>query len=65
MRERLAIWALWGTLAVLLVLAFDNAMSLPTVYKSWSTQECLRVDDPEGKHDCGNLPEQYDLVWME
>jgi hypothetical protein len=37
----------------------------PVVYKSWSTQECERVEDPAGEHDCGNLPEKYDLVWTE
>lgn len=37
---------------------------MPIVYKSWETQQCVRVDDPAREHDCGNLPEKYDLVWV-
>jgi len=39
---------------------------LPTVFKSWSTQECLYVKDHIGnKHDCGfESGKRYHLVWM-
>ena len=36
---------------------------MPLVYKSWSTQECVKVEDPAGKYSCDNLPGRYELVW--
>lgn len=43
----------------------------PTVYKSWKTQKCVRVEDPaniaagKAPRTCKTLPTRYDLVWVE
>ena len=40
--------------------------SLPTVFRSWSSQECLYVIDGAGtKHACGfEEGKKYHLVWV-
>lgn len=42
----------------------DRQLALPTVYQSWSTQECVKVDDPDGKYNCQNLPTKYNHEWV-
>ena len=39
--------------------------SLPTVTFSYSTGECVRVDDPRMVYSCENLPPSYTHVWGE
>lgn len=41
------------------------AITLPIVYESYSTRECVRVDDPEGVYSCENLPPKYNHEWTE
>lgn len=48
-----------------LVYSLNYALSLPVVYESYSRGECVRVDDPEGKYSCENMPTKYDHVWVE
>lgn len=63
--ERL-FWRLVGAaLVAALIWSFWQAINLPRVYKSWRTQQCVKVEDPEGRYDCGNLPAKYDMVWVE
>lgn len=63
--------AFFGALAMLffMVVLLDMALraaTLPTVYESWKTQHCVKVDDPlGGNYDCVNLPEKYNHVWVE
>lgn len=60
---------LGSVLAVAVVVAlfgwgFVRWAEMPLVYKSWSTQKCVKVDDPAQVHTCANLPDQYELVWV-
>ena len=62
----LAIAACAG-LAALTVWHGRVILNLPTVYESWSKQECVRVDDPTGRYDCrhvDNVLTRYDHVWV-
>jgi hypothetical protein len=50
-------------------LVMDYAFSIPEVHKSYSTNQCLRVETFPGVffgHEfasCERLPSKYDLVW--
>ena len=52
------------------VVAMDYAFSMPEVYKSYSTRECVKVETYPGllfgqeQFSCENLPSRYDLVWV-
>ena len=41
------------------------AITLPVVYESYSTRECVRVDDPEGVYNCENMPTKFYHEWTE
>ncbi len=51
------------------VFAMDYAFSIPVVYKSYSTNRCLKVQTYPGLlfgHEaasCERLPSRYDTVW--
>lgn len=46
--------------------AFWDATSMPTVYQSYTTQECVRVELMDGTQgDCSDLPKRYHHVWVE
>jgi len=46
--------------------AFWDATGLPTVYRSYLTGECVRVEFVDGSTgDCSDLPDRYRLVWVE
>lgn len=50
-----------------IVIAFfgvKRALDTPIVYKSASTNECVKVDSPKGDVTCEKLPDTYDLVWV-
>ncbi len=53
------------------VFAMDYAFSIPVVYKSYSTNRCVKVENYPGLlfgkevYDCGNLPSKYELTWTE
>lgn len=58
-------------IVVIVGAALVQWMDQPAVYKSWSTQKCVKVDDPaqtvKGKPargTCANLPASYELVWV-
>ena len=40
-----------------------RVLDLPLVYKSWSTQECVKVE-PESAGTCEDLPDEYQNVWV-
>lgn len=45
---------------------FWDYTGLPTVYKSYQTQECVRVEQMGGTPgDCSNLPDRYHHVWVQ
>ena len=50
-------------------LAMDYAFSIPEVHKSYSTNQCLRVQTypgllfGHGAASCESLPSKYDIVW--
>lgn len=53
------------------VLAMDYALSIPDVYKSYSTRECVHVENYPGMvfgketFSCENMPEKFNLVWTQ
>jgi len=61
----LASAAIWGLIALLVFLAIKLWADTPIVYKSWKTQQCVRVVDPAEEHTCDNLPDKYELKWVE
>ena len=52
------------------LVAMDYAFSMPEVYKSYSSRECVKVETYPGllfgqeQFSCENLPSRYDLVWV-
>ena len=48
----------------------DYAFSIPVVYKSYSTNECVGVDNYPGlvfgktEYSCESMPEKYELSWV-
>ena len=46
-----------------LVAAVVRFLDLPLVYRSWSTQECVKVE-PERAGTCEDLPDEYQIVWV-
>jgi hypothetical protein len=64
---KLAAFNILGALAI--VTMADYALSLPTVYTSHSTGQCVSVVADKGVlfdfrgYDCGNLPRSYDHRW--
>jgi hypothetical protein len=55
--------------ALMLVVAFDYAMSMPDVFVSYATKECQSVINYEGfffgkeLYSCENLPEKFNHIW--
>ena len=51
---------------VFVIWQYNRYTQFPTVYKSWSTQECVRVKDYLGnRYDCGyEEGKRYHTVWM-
>jgi hypothetical protein len=39
-------------------------INLPDVHKSWSSEECIKVEYSK-THDCDNLPKKYNTVWVQ
>jgi len=54
----MCLWALGGYVVY-------RAVMLPTVYESYSTGYCVRVEDPRGVHSCEDLPPRFYHVWTE
>ena len=49
---------------VSLGIAVRATIDQPTVYQSWSTRECVRVE-PASAGDCDSLPNGYHRVWVQ
>lgn len=53
-----------------LVYSFAKALDMPEVHVSYSTKECVAVDDPAAEHEgrepytCNRLPKKYRHVWV-
>ena len=66
-------YAAGTTLALLvLFLALDYTFSMPVVYTSYSTDECVKVDNYPGvifnsavTYSCENMPAKYTHEWAE
>ena len=58
---------LMGALAGALVHLFLDSMSLPDVWVSYSTDECVKVVNyVEGDNfSCENMPSKFNHVWVE
>lgn len=43
-----------------------DATGLPIVYKSYTTRQCVKVENIDGTPgDCSNLPDRYHHTWVE
>ena len=64
-RTAAAATLLAGSLAVIWSVRY--ATGLPTVYTSYKTRECVRVEFAEAgvSGDCSNLPARYHHEWVE
>jgi len=61
----LASAVLWFLGAMFVLWLIKLWADTPVVYKSWKTQQCVRVVDPAEEHTCDNLPDKYELEWVE
>lgn len=58
-------------LAAAMVVGADYALSIPTVYESYASRECVRVENYPGlifgktAFSCENMPRTFDHVWVE
>ena len=41
------------------------AVTTPDVYVSYSTNECVKVDNYGTDYSCENLPSRYNHVWVQ
>lgn len=48
------------------ILALVYAATRPTMYKSWTTKECVCIESSQGEIEpCRTLNENYSVVWVE
>lgn len=47
------------------IFAFKHVLNLPTVYESYLSGYCVKVEDPASQYSCENLPTKYYHVWVE
>jgi len=41
-------------------------LDMPTVYESWSSRECVRVEAADGSPmSCDDIPSKFHHVWVE
>ena len=55
----------------LFIKQFAEVLDRPIVHQSWSTKECVSVEDPKAEYEgresewsCDHLPERYQHVWV-
>lgn len=47
------------------VTAVKSALNMPTVYRSWTSKECVKVINADGKPgSCRHLPDKYRNIWV-
>lgn len=49
---------------IAVLFAVIKTLSLPIVYESYSTGQCVRVDDPAGVYSCENMPTKFHHEWV-
>ena len=52
-------------LLMLLLWAGRDIYLIPTVYESYTTGECVRVEDPAGVYTCENMPYKFNHRWTQ
>jgi hypothetical protein len=62
----LFIAALYGSVLGFMVNAFIEAMDIPDVHWSTTTNECVSVVNhkEDGEFSCENFPKKYNKVWV-
>ena len=45
-------------------IAMSWSLDRPIVYRSWTTKECVRVDDPFDRYSCKDQPSSALTVWV-
>lgn len=51
--------------AGLILWALYYGLTLPIVYESYTTGNCVRVDDVRGVYSCENMPRKYHHQWTQ
>ena len=52
-----------GIVLAALFFLFGGSIFPPSVYKSWSTKECVKVE-PASSGSCADLPYRFEIVWV-
>jgi hypothetical protein len=48
-----------------MVTGFKAALNIPTVYRSWTSKECVKVVNADGTPgSCRHLPDKYRNTWV-
>ena len=63
MIREMLVAVLIGIVLAALFFFFGGFIFPPSVYKSWSTQECVSVE-PESAGSCADLPYRFEIVWV-
>ena len=58
-------WLAIGLSACGVAYALSEAIDLPVLYESFTTGQCVAVDDPSGVYSCENPPTRYYHEWVE
>lgn len=59
-----------GLLIALVFIVVTRALDAPQVHISFSTKQCIRVDDPAAERErreaftCEALPERFEVIWV-
>jgi hypothetical protein len=61
---RIAGYALCGVLLAALLWVMYHSITLPIVYESYTTGNCVRVDDVRGVYTCDNMPRKFHHQWV-
>ena len=66
MKQAILTTAIVGTLVAGLAYAANSALSMPDVYISYSTGECVKVVNyTDEQFTCANYPSKFNHVWAE
>ena len=66
MKQAILTTAIVGTLVAGLAYAANSALSMPDVYISYSTGECVKVVNyTDEQFTCANYPSKFNNVWAE
>lgn len=60
--EKILLSLVVSAILIGLVIALMSYVSMPVVYMSNTTQQCVKVDDK--RYTCHKLPAKYQVIWV-